>query len=230
VSATARVARTTLTRPAPPAFLGMPRRPAGILAGLPGNPRWPSHRCRGSRGQVARPGHEIRRTSPRALRLADPGLGTRLTAFVLPATAGLPDPASWEWVPILARRGRQRPPGPPRNLPAPRSRRHRPARPERRHQPDLLRDSVGNRFRPVLVELPWSERNGGGAAQITRTLHDEPRCGDLPVLADAREGEQLPQRSKPRSLPPDGQFPRPLPWAHPDLDRVAAPRTGVLAA
>jgi hypothetical protein len=46
---------------------------------------------------------------------------------------------------------------------------------------------VGNLFRPVLVELPWSERNGGSGAPITRTIYDERRFGDLPVLADALE-------------------------------------------
>jgi hypothetical protein len=58
---------------------------------------------------------------------------------------------------------------------------------ERRHQADLLRDLIGNPFRPVPVELPWLERNNGRAVQIARAIYDEHRFADLPVLADALE-------------------------------------------
>src|SRR5262245_15001314 len=58
---------------------------------------------------------------------------------------------------------------------------------ERRHQADLLRDLVGNPFHPVPVELAWLERNDGRVAQIARTVYDERRFSDLPVLADALE-------------------------------------------
>src|SRR5262245_23943785 len=58
---------------------------------------------------------------------------------------------------------------------------------ERRHQADLLRDLVGNAFRPAPVELAWLERSGGRVAQIARTVYDGRRFADLPILADALE-------------------------------------------
>jgi hypothetical protein len=58
---------------------------------------------------------------------------------------------------------------------------------ERRHQAELLRDLIGNPFRPAPVELAWLERNGGRAAQIARAIYDARRFADLPILADALE-------------------------------------------
>jgi hypothetical protein len=58
---------------------------------------------------------------------------------------------------------------------------------ERRHQAELLRDIIGNPFRPVPVELDWLERNGGRVAQVARTICDDRRFSDLPILADALE-------------------------------------------
>jgi hypothetical protein len=58
---------------------------------------------------------------------------------------------------------------------------------ERRHQADLLRDLIGNPFRPVPVELSWLERNGGTVAQVARAVYDGRRFGELSVLADTLE-------------------------------------------
>jgi hypothetical protein len=58
---------------------------------------------------------------------------------------------------------------------------------ERRHQADLLRDLIGNPFRPAPVELAWLEHDGGKVAQIARTIHDGRRFADLPILAEALE-------------------------------------------
>jgi hypothetical protein len=58
---------------------------------------------------------------------------------------------------------------------------------ERRRQADLLRDLVGNPFRPAPVKLAWLEHRGGRVAQIARTIYDGRRFADLPVLADALE-------------------------------------------
>jgi len=58
---------------------------------------------------------------------------------------------------------------------------------ERRHQTDLLRDLVGNPFRPGPVELAWLEHSSGRVTPIARTVYDGRRFADLPVLADALE-------------------------------------------
>jgi hypothetical protein len=58
---------------------------------------------------------------------------------------------------------------------------------ERRRQADLLRDVLGNPFRPIPVDLAWLERNGGRVAEIACTIYDDRRFTDLPVLADALE-------------------------------------------
>jgi hypothetical protein len=51
----------------------------------------------------------------------------------------------------------------------------------------LVREVFGNPFRPVTVDPSWLEWNKGCAAQIARTIYEERRFGDLPVLADALE-------------------------------------------
>jgi len=58
---------------------------------------------------------------------------------------------------------------------------------ERTRQAGMLRDIVGDPFRPVPVDMAWLERHGGLVGSITRSIYDEGRFGDLPVLADALE-------------------------------------------
>jgi elongation factor G-like protein len=60
-------------------------------------------------------------------------------------------------------------------------------REELRRQADLLRDIFGNPFRPVPVDLAWLEWRGGLVTQIARSIYDERRFNDLPILADALE-------------------------------------------
>ncbi len=52
---------------------------------------------------------------------------------------------------------------------------------------ELVREVVGNPFRPVLVDPAWLAWNGGLVRQLAQSIHDERRFGDLGVLADARE-------------------------------------------
>jgi hypothetical protein len=51
----------------------------------------------------------------------------------------------------------------------------------------LLREVVGNPFRPAVVAPEWRTANGGAAAKLARVIHEERRFGDLPILADALE-------------------------------------------
>jgi hypothetical protein len=55
----------------------------------------------------------------------------------------------------------------------------------RRDLAALLREVFGNPFRPVTVDPSWLEGNRGWAVRIARTIYEERRFGDLPVLADA---------------------------------------------
>jgi hypothetical protein len=60
-------------------------------------------------------------------------------------------------------------------------------RQERLRQADLLRDLVGNPFRPVSVQPDWLAWNGGCSVKIAQAIHHDGRFADLPVLADALE-------------------------------------------
>jgi hypothetical protein len=53
--------------------------------------------------------------------------------------------------------------------------------------PSLLREALGNPFRPPAVEPSWLARNDGAAATIARAIWQERRFSDLPILADALE-------------------------------------------
>lgn len=59
--------------------------------------------------------------------------------------------------------------------------------PRQRHQADLLRDLVGNPFRPVPLDPAWVAWNDGVVARLARSIYDERRFEELPVLADALE-------------------------------------------
>jgi hypothetical protein len=54
-------------------------------------------------------------------------------------------------------------------------------------QADLLRDLFGNPFHPVALDPAWPTWNGGAVLHLARTIYDERRFEDLPVLADALE-------------------------------------------
>jgi hypothetical protein len=51
----------------------------------------------------------------------------------------------------------------------------------------FLRDIFGNPFRAVPVEPAWLAWSGGIVGKMARSIYDERRFGDLPVLADALE-------------------------------------------
>jgi hypothetical protein len=51
----------------------------------------------------------------------------------------------------------------------------------------LLRDLIGNPFRPVSLDPSWLAWNGGVVRKMAQTIYDEHRFTDLPVLADALE-------------------------------------------
>jgi hypothetical protein len=51
----------------------------------------------------------------------------------------------------------------------------------------LLRDVLGNPFRPVPVAPSWLSANNGAAVRLAQTIYLEGRFADLPVLADALE-------------------------------------------
>jgi hypothetical protein len=51
----------------------------------------------------------------------------------------------------------------------------------------LLRELFGNPFRPVMTDPAWRSWNGGALVQLARTIYEEGRFADLPVLADALE-------------------------------------------
>jgi hypothetical protein len=58
---------------------------------------------------------------------------------------------------------------------------------ERRAQADLLRDIVGNPFRPVAVRQGWLAWNDGCVTRLARACYEENRFDTLPILADALE-------------------------------------------
>ena len=56
---------------------------------------------------------------------------------------------------------------------------------ERHAQADLLREVIGNPFRPVAVEPAWLTWNGGAVPKMAQAVLAEARFSDLPILADA---------------------------------------------
>jgi hypothetical protein len=58
---------------------------------------------------------------------------------------------------------------------------------EWRKQADLLREIVGNPFRPVALDLAWVAKQGGMVARLARAIHQDGRFEEVPVLADALE-------------------------------------------
>jgi hypothetical protein len=52
----------------------------------------------------------------------------------------------------------------------------------------LLRDLIGNPFRPVpTIDPAWLAWNGGAVRKMAQAIYDGRRFADLPVLADALE-------------------------------------------
>jgi hypothetical protein len=58
---------------------------------------------------------------------------------------------------------------------------------ERQAQADLLREVIGNRYRPVAVEPAWLTWNSGAVPRMAQALLADGHFSDLPVLADALE-------------------------------------------
>jgi hypothetical protein len=58
---------------------------------------------------------------------------------------------------------------------------------QRDQQRALLRDVVGNPFRPAAVPAAWRDWNAGAVVHLAQAIYEERRFGDLPVLADALE-------------------------------------------
>jgi hypothetical protein len=58
---------------------------------------------------------------------------------------------------------------------------------EQREQTLLLRDIVGNPFRPWAIAPAWSSWNDSTVVRLAQTIYDERRFADLPILADALE-------------------------------------------
>jgi hypothetical protein len=58
---------------------------------------------------------------------------------------------------------------------------------EAARQADLLRDVVGNPFRPVRLDPSWTAWHNGVVANMARNIYDERRFDELPILADALE-------------------------------------------
>jgi hypothetical protein len=55
-------------------------------------------------------------------------------------------------------------------------------------QSDLVREVIGNPFRPIARNLSWLLRDGGPAVRLAREIYDGRRFNALPVLADALMG------------------------------------------
>jgi hypothetical protein len=51
----------------------------------------------------------------------------------------------------------------------------------------LLREIVGNPFRPVSLDPAWLLWNEGTVTKLAEAVYEERRFGDLPILADALE-------------------------------------------
>jgi hypothetical protein len=58
---------------------------------------------------------------------------------------------------------------------------------ERAKQAALLRDIIGNPFRPVRVDRSWLTWNERTVPKIAQSIYDDRRFEDLPILADSLE-------------------------------------------
>jgi hypothetical protein len=58
---------------------------------------------------------------------------------------------------------------------------------ERRRQGQLLREVLGNPFRPAGLDPAWLRWDGGSAVRVARAIQEERAFEQLPVLADALE-------------------------------------------
>jgi hypothetical protein len=63
---------------------------------------------------------------------------------------------------------------------------------EWRKQADLLREIVGNPFRPVALDPAWVATHGRTVARLARAIHQDGRFEEVPVLADALEEASCP--------------------------------------
>src|SRR5262249_3489199 len=54
-------------------------------------------------------------------------------------------------------------------------------------QTTLLRDIIGNPFRPVAINPAWLTWNGGTVPKVAQAIYDERAFDRMPVLADALE-------------------------------------------
>jgi hypothetical protein len=52
---------------------------------------------------------------------------------------------------------------------------------------DLLRDIVGNPFRPPVIHARWLRWQSGTVGRLASAIYDERRFAELPILADALE-------------------------------------------
>jgi hypothetical protein len=62
-----------------------------------------------------------------------------------------------------------------------------PETPEEADQCRLLRDIIGNPFRPVAFDPAWLRWNDGLVVRLAQSIYDDTRFEDLPILADALE-------------------------------------------
>src|SRR5919201_90559 len=58
---------------------------------------------------------------------------------------------------------------------------------EGRNQAGLLREVLGNPFRPVAVDPAWLAANDGAVRQLAESIYEERAFDRLPILADALE-------------------------------------------
>jgi hypothetical protein len=58
---------------------------------------------------------------------------------------------------------------------------------ERVWQAGLLRDLIGNPFRPARIHPAWLLADDGAVGKLAQVIYDEGRYGDLPILGDALE-------------------------------------------
>jgi hypothetical protein len=63
-----------------------------------------------------------------------------------------------------------------------------PAADEQDYQCDVLREIVGNPFRPVSLSPAWLTWHGGTIPKLAQAIYDERTFDRLPILADALEG------------------------------------------
>ncbi len=52
---------------------------------------------------------------------------------------------------------------------------------------DILRELLGNQYRPVAVSPSWHAWNGGTVVKLAQAIYDERAFDRLPILADALE-------------------------------------------